>query len=46
MACKGASVELSGNEKAVYEEIIVENALRLHLEAMTRSSFPIRSHFR
>lgn len=28
---KGASVELSGNEKAVYEEIIVENALRLNL---------------
>jgi hypothetical protein len=29
---QGAHVELSSNEKAIYEEIIVENALRLHLE--------------
>ena len=29
---QGAHVELSSNEKAIYEEIIVENALRLHLK--------------
>jgi trehalose synthase len=29
---QGAHVELSSNEKAIYEEIIVENALRLPLE--------------
>jgi trehalose synthase len=32
-ALQGAQVELSDYEKAIYEEVIIENALRLHLEA-------------
>jgi trehalose synthase len=32
-ALQGAQVELSDDEKAIYEQVIIENALRLHLEA-------------
>src|SRR5207247_7637686 len=32
-ALQGAQVELSAAEKAIYEEVIIENALRLHLES-------------
>src|SRR5437588_4058509 len=31
-ALQGAQVELTDGEKAIYEQVIVENALRLHLE--------------
>ena len=31
-ALQGARVELTESEKAIYEEVIVENALRLHLQ--------------
>jgi trehalose synthase len=51
-ALQGAQVELSEGEKALYEEVILENALRLHLESHDAiivhdpQPLPLICHFR
>ena len=51
-ALQGAQVELSQKEKALYEEVIIENALRLHLESHDAiivhdpQPLPLVHHFR